>query len=157
MAPIKFEHILAADFLWIYFTNWQEYQLYYFLWIYFTNWQEYTNIICIISFRYIAQIGTKLRLICQYVAADFIWIYFTNWQEYQLYFFPLDIFYKLARIYQYHLYYFLQIYFTNWQEITIDMLVRGDTFQVFIQATLVSLQAPGRLLNKILEPFGVLK
>ena len=84
----------------------------------------------------------KLRLICQYVAADFLWIYFTNCQEY-----PLDIFYKLARIYQYHLYYFLQIYFTNWQEITIDMLVRGDAFQVFIQAILVSLQAPGRLLN----------
>ena len=36
----------------------------FFLWIYFTNWQEYTNIICIISFRYILQIGKKLRLIC---------------------------------------------------------------------------------------------
>ena len=39
--------------------------------------------------------------------------------------------------------------FTNWQEIMIDMLVRGDAFQVFIQATSVSLQAPGRLLNYI--------
>ena len=54
----------SPSFLWIYSTNWQEYQLYYFLCIYPTNWQEYTNINCIISFRYISQIGKKLRLIC---------------------------------------------------------------------------------------------
>ena len=29
--------------------------------------------------------------------------------------------------------------FTNWQEIMIDMLVRGDAFKEFIQATSVSL------------------
>ena len=31
------------------------------------------------------------------------------------------------------------VIFTIWQEIMIDMLVRGDAFQVFIQATLISL------------------
>ena len=39
-----------------------QYRLYYFLWIYFSNWQEYTNINCIMSYRYISQIGKKLRL-----------------------------------------------------------------------------------------------
>ena len=50
--------------LYIYFTYWQEHLLFFFLWIYFKNWQEYTNINCIISFRYIPQIGKKLWLIC---------------------------------------------------------------------------------------------
>ena len=54
MATNKFEHILAADFLWIYFTN----------------VRDPTH-------------RTKMaRIKVEHIlAADFLWIYFTNWQE----------------------------------------------------------------------------
>ena len=122
-----------------------QYRLYYFLWIYFSNWQEYTNINSIFSIRYISQIDKKLRLMfegphaqdkngCDPKLSNFgignDKTYRKEKNAISIVLFPLDI-------------------FTNWQEIMIDMLVRGDAFQVFIQATSVSLQAPGRLLNYI--------
>lgn len=91
----------------------------------------------IISFGYISQIAhrTKMAIIKFELILAAV--------------FPLYIFHKLARIYQYQLYYFLQIYSTNWQEITVDMLIRGDAFQVLIQLRLVSLKAPGNHLNYV--------
>ena len=73
--PLDILHKLARNYDW-YASTWllisfgyisqigKNINCIFFLWIYFTNWQEYTNIICIISFRYISQIGKKLRLIC---------------------------------------------------------------------------------------------
>ena len=55
MAAIKFGHILAADFLWIYFTNWQ-----------------YIN--CIISFGYILQIDKNKPISFVHILpADLFW------------------------------------------------------------------------------------